>query len=174
MRTFVANVPLFLPGMVLVAGLALLIAPLLARFLRTSRVHAALLVVALGLTLMATFTPTIEALTDIASHSGACDLSRRMIASPRTLLTVNPTSLNVLLFVPLGIALGSLPSSRRAAGLVVLAFLLPIAIELFQLMLPALGRQCSSADIVDNAMGLTIGLALGFGARRLLLGLRRT
>lgn len=172
MRTFVADVPLFLPGMILVAGLAILVAPLLARSLRTSRVHAALLVMAFGLTLMATFTPTIEALTDAVSHPGTCDLSRRMIASPRTLLAVNPTSLNVLLFVPLGMALGSLPSSPRSVGLVVLAFLLPIVIELFQLAVPILGRQCSSGDVIDNTMGLGIGLALGFAGRWLWTGLR--
>jgi hypothetical protein len=159
--------------MVLVAGLALLVAPFLARSLRTSRLHAALLVIALGLTIMATFTPTIEALTDTVPHPGTCDLSRRMVASPRTLLTVNPTSLNVLLFVPLGMALGSLPSSRRAVGLVVLAFLLPMAIELFQLMVPVLGRECSSGDVVDNTMGLVIGLVLGFSARWLWVRVQR-
>ena len=172
MRTFVASVPLFLPGMVVVAGLAILLSQLVARSLRTSRVHGALLLMAFGLTLMATLTPTIEALTDSVSHSGACDLSRMMTAALGTLLTVNPASLNVLLFVPLGTALGSLPRSPRSIGLTSLAFLLPLAIELSQLAVPVLGRECASADVVDNMLGLAIGVALGLTGRWLLVQTR--
>jgi glycopeptide antibiotics resistance protein len=90
------------------------------------------------------------------------------VAAWSVLLRPNETSLNVLLVVPLGLALGALPGSPRAAVLIVGAFLLPVAIELFQLAVPALGRGCQSADVIDNTMGLVIGLALGFAGHRLL------
>ncbi len=79
----------------------------------------------------------------------------------------------MLLFVPLGITLGSLPWSRRSLATVAAAFLLSVVIESFQLLVPVLGRGCQSADVIDNTMGLVIGLTVGASARWMLERARR-
>ena len=66
-----------------------------------------------------------------------------------------------MLFMPLGIVLGLLPATPRNLALTVSFFLLTIAIELTQALVPALGRGCESADMVDNTVGLIIGLGFG-------------
>jgi VanZ family protein len=77
------------------------------------------------------------------------------------LTRINDSSLNVLLFVPLGIAIGLLAWSPRAAAILVAGLLLPFVIEATQAWLPALGRGCQSADVVDNITGLVVGLVIG-------------
>ena len=71
----------------------------------------------------------------------------------------------MLLFIPLGVAIGLVPGSRRKAVLTGLAVLLPIAIESAQLLLPILGRGCQSGDVFDNLTGLLLGWLIGTGAR---------
>ena len=174
MRTMLGALPLVVPGMFLWAAVAIVASPFLSRFFGASRLHAALLLMALGLVLMATLPPTGATLAGSASNGDACDLSRTTLAPTSELLRLNATSLNVLLFVPLGITLGSLPWSRRSLVTVAAAFLLPLAIESFQLLVPVLGRGCQSADVIDNTMGLVIGLTVGASARWLLGAARRT
>ena len=45
--------------------------------------------------------------------------------------------------------------------------MLPASIELIQLLVPPLGRECQSADVIDNLTGLVVGLAAGVVARLL-------
>ncbi len=168
-----AAVPFFAPGLIIWSAIALVISPPVGRFLRTSRLHAALLILALGLIVMATLTPTGAALTGTGSQWDACDLTRIGVAPLSVLLHLNDKSLNVALFVPLGLALGSLPLSRRSALVAGVALLLPLAVELLQLAFPALGRRCESADVIDNTMGLIIGLAIGLAGGWLLARPRR-
>ena len=118
-----AAVPFFAPGLIIWSAIALVISPSVGRFLRTSRLHAVLLILALGLIVMATLTPTGAALTGTGSQWDACDLTRIGVAPLSVLLHLNDKSLNVALFVPLGLALGSLPllapersRSRRCAA----------------------------------------------------------
>jgi hypothetical protein len=166
--------PLVVPGMVLWAAVAIVASPFLGRFFGASRLHAALLLMALGLVLLATLPPTGAALEGDGSQQDFCDFERVTLAPMSVLLRLNQTSLNVLLFIPLGIALGSLPWSRRALVAVVAAFLLPFAIESFQLLAHVLGRGCQSADVIDNTMGLVIGLTIGACARWLWGAVYRT
>lgn len=166
--------PLVAPGMVIWSAVAIVASSSLGRYFGASRAHAALLLMALGLVLLATLPPTGAALEGNGSQQDFCDFERVTVAPMAVLLRLNETSLNVLLFVPLGIALGSLPWSRRALLAVVAAFLLPFAIELFQLLAHVLGRGCQSADVIDNSMGLVIGLTIGASARWLLGAARRT
>jgi glycopeptide antibiotics resistance protein len=123
-----------------------------------------LLLFGFGLVASATLVPTAAALEGYVSE-GVCDTSRIGIASMRELTTVNVTSLNVLLFVPLGVAVGLLPWSRAAAIAALAAFSLTFAVETFQLLLPVLGRGCQTADMIDNLFGLTIGLVIGASVR---------
>jgi hypothetical protein len=163
-RTFLGAVPLSAAGVVVTVLLAWSLSGPLARALRTRRGLAALLLFGFGLVASATLVPTAAALEGYPSE-GVCDTSRIGIASMRELTTVNVTSLNVLLFVPLGVAVGLLPWSRAAAITALAAFSLTFAVETFQLLLPVLGRGCQTADMVDNLLGLAIGLIVGSAAR---------
>jgi glycopeptide antibiotics resistance protein len=77
-------------------------------------------------------------------------------------LTFGTTSLNVILFVPLGIFLALLPRSRATVFAVIGAALLPVAIESIQFVATPLGRACQGADVIDNMLGLALGLAAGW------------
>ena len=71
------------------------------------------------------------------------------------------TTHNVILFVPLGLAIGLLGRSAVTARLLVAALASPVVIEAIQSLAPMLGRGCQSRDVVDNLLGLGIGLVLG-------------
>jgi len=72
--------------------------------------------------------------------------------------------LNVLLFVPLGAALGTglLPTRRLVLG----AMVFSAGIESAQLFIP--GRDASVPDVACNTMGAALGIALWRGRRRYL------
>jgi glycopeptide antibiotics resistance protein len=159
--------PWFLPAVVIWVAVALAVGGRVGRALGVRRAVSVALVVSLGIILSATLTPLRGALDFGAVGSGSCDLSRVGLAPLRGLLRLNETSLNVLLFVPLGVSIASLPRSRLKAAFVVAAIALPFAIETIQLLVPWLDRACESADVVDNLTGLAIGLAGGVVAGRL-------
>ncbi|MFV2063988.1 MAG: VanZ family protein [Chloroflexota bacterium] len=165
MRGFIADVPLFLPGVAFAAVVGIAVAPALARFLYTRAIVAFLLVLGVGAIVSATLTPTTEALSRGIVSYQTCDLSRLGLASLGELTSINTVSQNVVLFIPLGLALGLLPGTRRNITIVLGAFLLTVFVEMAQLLLPVPGRGCESADIVDNTMGLVIGLSIGLLAK---------
>jgi hypothetical protein len=166
-RTFVGTVPLSLAALALVLVLAWSLSRPLARYIGTRRGVGALVLLGFGLVISATLVPTGAALDGIPSD-GVCDTSRVGFASIEELTSVNTSSLNVLLFVPLGFALGLLPPTRPAAIVAVAAASLTFVVEAIQLLLPVLGRGCQTADLVDNLMGLAIGVVIGLLARPLL------
>jgi hypothetical protein len=167
MRTFFGLVPLSALAVAVTLVIAVALSSRLAARLQTRRSIAALVVLGFGLVISATLMPTAAALDGVPSD-GVCDTSRLGLASIEELTRVNETSLNVLLFVPLGLGVGLLPWSRAAAVAAAAAFSLTFLVEAIQLLLPALGRGCQTADLVDNLMGLAIGLAVGLLARPLL------
>jgi glycopeptide antibiotics resistance protein len=138
-----------------------------ARRLRTSRLVAALLLFAFGFVAAATLVPDAAAMTG-ASSDGICDFSRIGFAPIDELLRVNFTSLNVLLFVPLGVAVALLPRTKAAAMVTIAAIATPFVVETIQLVATVLGRGCQTADVFDNLFGLAIGLVIGTLARPLL------
>ena len=85
---------------------------------------------------------------------------------PAELLAVTDTMRNVLLFMPLGLTLALLSRTRLRTMLIALAYALPFIIEATQLLLSPLGRGCQSADVIDNALGLSVGLAIGLVLHR--------
>ena len=155
------SVPLFLPGAALWAVIASLLAGPVARWLGTRKVAAWFLLTSLGAVFAATLTPLAVTLAGMPPIRQSCDFTRITLASPALLLSVNDVSLNVLLFVPLGIAAGLVAGSRRGAVAVLGALALPIAIETVQLAIPRLGRGCESADVIDDMSGVLMGLAIG-------------
>ena len=116
-----------------------------------------------GLIVAATLTPFVGTSSE-APISGLCDLSRLGFAPLSRLVRVGDESLNVLLFIPLGLAIGLLPASSARRALVLGGLALPFLVELTQALVPPLGRGCESADVIDNLSGLLIGLAIGLVA----------
>jgi glycopeptide antibiotics resistance protein len=154
----------FVPGLAISIILALLLGGSVARRLGTTRMVATLLILSLGVVLSATVTPSRDALMGMPKIPAGCDLSRVGLAPWREYVHVDDTSLNVLLFIPLGAFIGVLPRSPYRWPVAVAAIILPFAIEGFQLVVTPLGRACQSADVVDNLLGLTLGLVAGLTA----------
>lgn len=172
MRTFVGQVPLSALAAVVAVIVAAALGPAVARRLGVARPVGMLLLFGFGLVMAATLVPTGAAM-DGATSDGVCDFSRLGPASIRELTSVTFASLNVLLFVPLGVAVGLLPLSRPAVAAGLAAFSLTFVVEGIQLLVPALGRGCQTADMVDNLMGLVLGIAIGALARPLLANVAR-
>lgn len=162
MSWFLMTVPLFLPGLVLTALVGVLAARPLARAAGITPGHALLLVASIGLIVSATLTPVRDVLEDGAVSSGTCDLDRMGWAPLWMYLRPTGAALNVLLFVPFGVALGLLPPDRPWRGAVLaLGLLSPLLVEGTQLLARPLGRGCEAADIVDNLTGVVLGLVVG-------------
>ncbi len=157
--------PWLLPGLVLSAIVGLVAGRRVGRIFGASPAIGWGLVVGFGLVVSATLTPLRAGLDLGTSGIGTCDLSRIGIAPLGELVHLGDTSLNVLLFIPLGLAIGLVPGSRRRNILALVAVLSPVAIETTQLLLPILGRGCQSADVFDNLSGLVVGSVIGGGAR---------
>jgi glycopeptide antibiotics resistance protein len=158
------DLPWLWPGIAIALVVSIVASGAVGRTLRVARPVAWLMVLSLGVILAATMTPQWEALAFGAQGSSSCDFSRIGLAPLRELLRFDDTSLNVLMFVPLGATIGLLPRSRRTAAVVIAAIALPFAIETIQLLLPVLDRACESADVVDNLTGLVLGLGGGVAA----------
>ncbi|MFN8519713.1 MAG: VanZ family protein [Chloroflexota bacterium] len=156
------TVPLFLPGMLVTAVLAVATAVPLGRRLGVHPAVAFLLVAGIGLVVSATLTPLADALEDGVASSGTCDMRRVGWAPLGMYLSPTGAALNLILFVPLGVALGLLPSGRRATRLIIaIGIASPFLVEGTQLIVRSLGRGCQAADVVDNVSGVVLGIILG-------------
>ena len=122
---------------------------------------AFLLLMSVGAVLAATIPPDAGGFSGRPSAPGRCDFGRIGLAPLSQYLHLGDTRLNVVLFVPLGLAVGLLGRSPATARVLVTVLALPLAIEAIQSLAPMLGRGCQSRDVVDNLLGLGIGLALG-------------
>jgi hypothetical protein len=164
----------FVPGVAVSFLVSLALANHAGRVLGIPRTHSWAILIAVGIILSATLTPSRDALEyGTTGHAMTCDLTRIGPASLAELLANNDASLNVLLFGPLGIAIGLLPRSRRKAAMISGATALPFIIESTQLLVPLLGRACQSSDVADNLTGLVLGLAVGTAAGRVAAALQR-
>src|SRR5262249_3970290 len=131
--------------------------PAIAGWLGVRAALAILLVASLGLVLAATIPPGGEPYVGTPGH---CDLSTLGLPALGRLLGRLDDSLNVVLFVPLGITVELRPCRPRTALLALGAAILPIGIELTQLVALPLRRACQSSDAAENLAGLAIGLAI--------------
>ena len=88
----------------------------------------------------------------------SCDLD---LLGPtfRDLFTINDRSLNVALFIPLGIAVVAIRTRNRLAWLLLAAAVAPL-IELTQMFATLLRRTCQAIDVFDNELGLIIGIVV--------------
>ena len=169
LRGFVENVPFFMPALLVTILVGAGLTPMVARRLGAPRWLSFVLIMSVGLIVAATLTPLQTALDGVLLHPGTCDL-RHVGLSDLIYggLRWNDARLNVLLFVPLGVAIGLLSPSRRRLTLLGVAAVSPIVIELTQMLAVQLGRGCQLSDMVDNLMGLAIGFILGAVGTRLL------
>ena len=149
------NLPLLIP--VLVAGvvLAVLAYRPLSRWLPSPAWSSALLILSLVLVAAITLTPQ-----DLA-ESGA----PRWWPIAWLLQTLGDRGLNVLLFVPLGIAVMFIGRSRLRLVAIVGAIALPWVVEGTQHLVAPLERDSQWQDVIDNTAGVLIGLAIGWVAQ---------
>jgi glycopeptide antibiotics resistance protein len=161
----ISTLPLLLPVLVAGIGLAAWAARPLARRLGAHPLVAFLLVGSVALIIAVTLTPFVGASPAEPRLGGWCDLSRVGPPPPSLLTRVNDVSLNVLLFVPLGLAVGLLPASSARNAVLMGALALPFAVEAIQSIVTPLGRGCESADVMDNLSGVLLGLAIAVAGR---------
>lgn len=167
LREYLSEFAWLRPGIAISVVLSIVLGGRAARALGVSRMVATTLLFGAGLIVAATLTPSREALTQGAVGTGTCEFGRVVPASVAELLSLGDPTFNVLLFVPLGLAIGLFPATRRKPLLVSAAFVLPLGIEAIQLLATGLGRGCQSSDVADNLTGLVIGLAIGVVAGHL-------
>jgi glycopeptide antibiotics resistance protein len=155
------SIPWLLPGLLLAFVLGLLSARWVSGHLRSHPMVAWLMIVGLGLVFSATLTPLRGAIENGTVGTGACDLSGLWPLSPSSWFTFGDRPMNILMFLPLGLAIGLIPRSPTKIWLVIVATVMPFALESVQLLVPILGRGCEGIDLVDNLTGLLLGLGVG-------------
>ncbi len=153
--------PWVIPGTALFAIIGVFASGPIARVLQTRRFVGWLLVVSLAMIAFATLVPLYGTFEAGTSSSIGCDLSIMTPVALADFVAIDDRAMNVLLFIPLGCALGLLPRTRRSLLLVLGGISLPFAIEATQGLLPILHRACESNDVIDNVTGLLVGMAGG-------------
>lgn len=161
-RAAFSGSPWAVPALVGLLAANLLLAVLLARwrglpFLKTAAAGsatAAILAITLtpsldagsGRTRFADFTPDLVGLADMS--------------------TINERSLNLLLFVPLGMATVLPNSIRRRLISIFVALLVAPTVEATQYAFASLGRSgFQLGDVIANSEGVVVGLLVGWAAR---------
>ncbi len=150
----------FLPGLLLALLVGLIGGRRAATVLNVGPLLGTVTLVALASILATTLAPD-AGIPDPGTGPGICILVRFVPAPLAELTAITEASLNVILFLPLGLALGLAPRTRSTAIAIGAAVALPFAIETIQYVVPALGRYCDSGDVADNLTGLIAGLAVG-------------
>lgn len=163
----------FWPALIVAVVAALALARPVARWLDTRPFLAWLLVMSVGLIVAATLTPIHGPSGIDVTQARPCDFDRRWFAPLAEMTSITDVSLNIALFVPLGLAVAWLPRSRKAVAIVVLAIALPFIVEGLQYLVPVLARGCQSGDVIDNLTGLGIGLIAGILIRAVAMRIRR-
>ena len=166
------GLPLFWPAMILALALAALAAVPVARLLQAPVWVALLLLGSLGVIVAITLTPATPAYFDAGTPIG-CLHDGFVPPALDDLLQLNQTSLNVFLFVPLGLACALLPRWWQVTLGWLFAVALPFVIEMAQYEVPRLGRVCSTADMAANLTGLFAGVIGGLLLARPLLSSAR-
>jgi len=158
----------FVPGLLVTLVVAAIGGGWAGRVMHVGRAHGTILLLALGVIVSATLTPGRDAILYGIQGSGTCDLSRIGFPPLWQFRFPSESLLNILLFVPLGAALGWCPPSRPKRIALIAAYAMPFAIEAIQLVVTPLGRECQSSDVIDNLTGLTIGVLVAVAGRVLL------
>lgn len=157
-RAFLRGAPWALPAGVLALVIATAVTWPVARRLNVRLFPVWLFVAAAGGFLAATVTPSPGA--GHWSWRGVTSFAV-VLPSPNALHTLNDTSVNVLLGVPLGLAAVWLSGECRRWWPLLVAVALPFVVEALQALLP-LGRSgFQLPDVIANGIGLVTGGVLG-------------
>jgi glycopeptide antibiotics resistance protein len=162
-ESFLNSTPWYWPALAIAIAISLATFRPLARVLDTPRALTFVLVLSLTGIVALTLTPGNDAFSPYLFQDCFVRLVRPI--GFERIANLGERGLNVLLFVPLGLAIGALPRSRVKLGLAIGALALPLVIEGIQYVFPALDRSCSSIDVVDNLTGVVVGLSVGLIAR---------
>ena len=165
-----SNLPLLFPALAVGLVLAVLASQPLGRALEMPAWAAFTLVASIVLVVAVTLTPRRET-------AGAVDLFASVPATespvgpelwrwPWQWWPVDDRTLNIALFVPLGLAVGLVGRRRARRVLAVLALVSPLLVEGTQHVVNWLARDSQWQDVVDNATGVIIGLVIGVLIRR--------
>lgn len=168
------TLPWLLPGTALAFAASLLASNRVSRWLGVRRSVAWIGLFSLGVILSSTLSPQDPPFGIPPGAVRTCDATRTWIAPLSEVLRGSDATLNILLFIPLGWAIGTAPWSARKAVVVLGVSALPFAIEVVQLLVTVIRRGCESADVVDNLTGLAVGLLAGVVTTRLVPALRRS
>lgn len=155
----------FWPSVAVAVLVSWMVAPAVARILRTERWLAWLLVFSVGFILAATATPIRAPVGIDIEIQRACDLTRRSFATLPEVTAWSDVVVNIGVYIPVGVAVALLPISVRSGVAVLGVIALPAAVEGLQFLAPLLARGCQSADVVDGLTGLMIGLGVGLIVR---------
>ena len=139
-----------------VVVVALLLAFPLARLLRSNPLVTGLLVMSLLAVVALSLAPS----NTLQAAPGVC---LRPVTLPvgRQILWPSDLTANVLMYLPLGVAVVWLrPRPVRLVAMAA-ALMVPLFVELAQKELIAINRQCSLSDIIGNEVGLVVGMAVG-------------
>jgi hypothetical protein len=150
--------PLVYPVLLVVAVISALAAPWTARRTGLSRLPAGLLLFSFGAVLAITLTP------GIGGDPSAPITCQGLVPAPslsELWSLTNENGQNVLLFVPLGLFIGLIPRRNALVGAAIGAASTPFVIEGIQALLPGFARSCQAWDVVENLLGLGLGLVIG-------------
>ncbi len=128
----------------------------LARLLRSNPLVTALL----AMSLLAVVALSLAPSKTLQAAAGVC---LRPVTLPvgRQILQPSDLTANVLMYLPLGVAVVWLrPMSVRLVAMAAVVAV-PLALELTQKEIIAINRQCSLSDIIGNEVGLIVGMWVG-------------
>lgn len=162
-ESYLNSNPWYWPALALAIAFSLATFRPAARVLGTPRGLTFLLVLSLSGIVALTLTPGNDAFSPYLFQDCFVRFVRPIGFERFT--NLGERGLNVLLFIPLGLAIGALPRSGIKWALAIGAISLPFLIEGLQYAVPVLARSCSSVDVVDNLTGLVVGLVVGLVAR---------
>ena len=148
--------PWFWPALAVAVVVSLISYRWIAGWLGASPLVCLLLLISLGGVVALTLTPAL-----FPSTERACDLRIVAPLGLERIFSLGQRSLNVLLFIPVGVSIGLMPWSRSKLVVAAGALALPFLVEGLQYALPPLGHACVAADVIDNLTGLGLGLAAG-------------
>lgn len=145
---------------VLVAGaVAVLAARPLGGWLESSPLVSGLLVFGAGIVVAVTLTPV----------NAAGSSAWRSFGTGSALVpdwVVSDRFANLLLFVPLGIAAGLVGRAAARRWIVLAVLVSPLLVEGLQAVLPILNRGPQWQDVLDNTIGVLVGLGVAWAIRR--------
>ena len=155
-----STLPWLVPGIVVTHVISLVASRAAGWSLRAHPFAGFLVVFTLGIILAGTLTPLRNG-GDTPGIPLPCDFSRLGLATPHDFVMGNDAAINILMFMPFGLAVGVVPLSFRKVAVCLAAVGLPFAVEALQWLVVPLGRGCQSADVIDNLTGLFIGFVAG-------------